>query len=132
MPPRSQEALKSYNIMDPLLREAVAENPRFPPQPDIVSTRTARNGYLDRLRAFTPIPGPVPGVSEEDHRIRVRDGAEITVRVYTPEKEPEGGSPLICMFHEGGWCFGNMDDEALNCRMFCRDLKAVCVNVDYR
>ncbi|EME44667.1 hypothetical protein DOTSEDRAFT_72203 [Dothistroma septosporum NZE10] len=36
------------------------------------------------------------------------------------------------MFHEGGWCMGDLTDEDLNCRMFSRDLGAVCVNVDYR
>jgi acetyl esterase/lipase len=36
------------------------------------------------------------------------------------------------MFHEGGWRMGDLTDEDLNCRMFARDLDAVCVNVDYR
>lgn len=27
---------------------------------------------------------------------------------------------------------GDLTDEALNCRMFCRDLGAVCLNVEYR
>ncbi|KAK6396585.1 hypothetical protein LTR65_008483 [Meristemomyces frigidus] len=34
--------------------------------------------------------------------------------------------------HEGGWSMGDLTDEDLNCRMFARDLGAVCVNVDYR
>jgi acetyl esterase/lipase len=36
------------------------------------------------------------------------------------------------MMHEGGWTSGDLTDEDLNCRMFARDLGAVCVNVDYR
>ena len=36
------------------------------------------------------------------------------------------------MFHEGGWVMGELADEDLNCRMFTRDLGAVCVNVEYR
>lgn len=36
------------------------------------------------------------------------------------------------MYHEGGWSMGDLTDEDLNCRMFTRDLGAVCVNVEYR
>ena len=41
-------------------------------------------------------------------------------------------NPLIMMFHEGAWMMGDLTDEDLNCRMFARDLGAVCVNVEYR
>ncbi|KAI4947437.1 hypothetical protein J4E91_006791 [Alternaria rosae] len=36
------------------------------------------------------------------------------------------------MYHEGGWSMGDLTDEDMNCRMFARDLGAVCVNVEYR
>ena len=36
------------------------------------------------------------------------------------------------MYHEGGWCMGDLSDEDQNCRLFSRGLGAVCVNVDYR
>jgi acetyl esterase/lipase len=36
------------------------------------------------------------------------------------------------MYHEGGFSMGDLTDEDLNCRMFTRDLGAVCVNVGYR
>lgn len=64
----------------------------------------------------------------------MRDGEKIQVRVYQPVKgtPDERGSPLIMMYHEGGWCMGDLTDEDLNCRMFARDLGAVCVNVEYR
>jgi acetyl esterase/lipase len=55
------------------------------------------------------------------------------VKVYQPVAgPPEDGSPLIMMYHEGGWSMGDLTDEDMNCRMFTRDLGAVCVNVDYR
>jgi acetyl esterase/lipase len=67
------------------------------------------------------------------HDVTTRDGASIRVRVYQPASEPpEGGSPLVCMYHEGGWSMGDLTDEDMNCRMFARDLGAVCVNVEYR
>lgn len=46
--------------------------------------------------------------------------------------KPPHDSALILAFHEGGWSHGDLTDEDLNCRMFSRDLGAVCVNVEYR
>ena len=60
------------------------------------------------------------------------DGQAIRVRIYSPKQAPPDGSPLILMYHEGGWRMGDLTDEDLNCRMFCRDLGAVCINVEYR
>jgi acetyl esterase/lipase len=95
--------------------------------------RTDRANHLAGLRHFYPIPGPIPdSVNETEYFVQVRDGTEIRVLIYTPKKAPHVGSPLIAMFHEGGWCMGDLTDETLNCRMFCRDQGAVCVNVEYR
>ena len=79
------------------------------------------------------IPGPIPeDVREEDKKITVRDGSEITVRIYTPVRRPDAGSPLIILYHEGGWAMGDLTDEEVNARLLSRDLGAVCVNVEYR
>ena len=65
--------------------------------------------------------------------IPVRDGTEIRVRIYTPvQKKATDETPLIVMYHEGGWSMGGLVDEEVNCRLFSRDLGAVCVNVEYR
>lgn len=55
-------------------------------------------------------------------------------RIYSPEQgNGEGrGRPLIVMYQEGGWTTGDLTDEEVNCRLFSRDLGAVCVNVSYR
>lgn len=136
MPPRSREELEATNVVDPELRKAIEQYPLPPSMPttDMPASRANRNAHLNKRRPLTPISAPVPGVSEKDLKVPMRDGHEITVRVYTPEESKvlKGGSPLIMMFHEGGWCWGDLDDEALNCRMFSRDLGAVCINVDYR
>lgn len=71
-------------------------------------------------------------MTETTHRVPARDGHNIPVKIYVPVKKPPAGSPLIVMLHEGGWVMGDLSDEDLNCRMFSRDLGAVCVNVDYR
>lgn len=94
--------------------------------------RASRAAHLQNLRQYSVIPGPLPEVEETDQLIPTRDGAEIRIRIYTPNQPPAEGSPLIVMYHEGGWCMGDLSDEELNCRNFCKNLGAVCVNVEYR
>jgi acetyl esterase/lipase len=96
--------------------------------------RTNRAAHLAAVRQHYPIPGPIPEVQEHEQQIPMRDGENITVRVYTPvpSLEPGDGSPLYIAFHEGGWSMGDLTDEDMNCRMFSKEFGAVCVNVDYR
>lgn len=85
--------------------------------------------------ALVSYPGPIPElVTEEMHNVPTRNGASIRVKVYQPVAGPAKGksSPLILVYHEGGWMMGDLIDEDLNCRMFARDLVAACVNVEYR
>ncbi|KAH7113286.1 Alpha/Beta hydrolase protein [Dendryphion nanum] len=112
----------------------------FDSRPDNISGNTffeirdSRAAHLARLRHLYPIPGPIPSqVTETMHTIPTRDGHSINVRVYQPVSgPPPDGSPLILMYHEGGWSMGDLTDEDQNCRLFARDLGAVCVNVEYR
>lgn len=105
---------------------------------DYSAHREHRATKLRELHHLRYLPGPIPDqVVEEDHKIPVRDGAEITVRIYRPSHVAAPAAvaqsrPLIVMYHEGGWAMGDLTDEEVNCRLFCRDLGAVCVNVDYR
>ncbi len=95
--------------------------------------RANRAAHLAKLRHLYPISGPIPKeVRETEHQVPVRDGATVRVRIYTPVIKPSGGSPLIVMFHEGGWSMGDLTDEDQNCRLFSSDLGAVSVNVEYR
>lgn len=97
--------------------------------------RTNRFAHLAKLRHLYPIPGPIPSeVRETTHQIPARGGHNIPVKVYSPVSVPTSGSasPLVVMLHEGGWCLGDWTDEDQNCRLFARELGAVCVNVDYR
>jgi len=142
MAPRSKEELVSLAVMDPALAAALKKGPpiTMPQKPsDMVPGQTyhsiLREHRAAGLRAKWPLrylPGPIAEVSERDQKIPVRDGSEITIRIYTPVAKREGGSPLIVMFHEGGWGMGDLSDEEVNCRLFARDLGAVCVNVEYR
>jgi acetyl esterase/lipase len=127
------EVLQS-GILSPMYKAAFEANPIPINRGDVFEQRTARAAHLQKLRHLYSIPGPIPDtVKETLYTVPTRDGEEIRVKVYQPvEGPPEGGSPLTMMYHEGGWSMGDLTDEDLNCRMFARDLDAVCVNVEYR
>ncbi|KAF2184123.1 alpha/beta-hydrolase [Zopfia rhizophila CBS 207.26] len=130
----TREDLIRSSEVDPEYKKAYDARPRHAQGVDIFDHRAKRAAHLEKLRHLYPIPGPIPNeVIETMHDVPTRDGASIRVRVYQPKSgPPDGGSPLIMMYHEGGWCMGDLTDEDLNSRMFARDLGAVCVNVEYR
>ena len=59
-------------------------------------------------------------------------GAEIPIRVYTPERAANAARPLIVAMHGGGWVFGNLTMSDWMCGAVSRDLDAVVVSVGYR
>ncbi|KAF6805751.1 lipase 2, partial [Colletotrichum musicola] len=141
MAPRTREELLAYGIPDPDFEAELEARPIRGPQPsdpyygrdDFFAMREHRATRLREKHHLRYLPGPVPEqVREEDRKVTARDGHEITIRVYTPVKSLSGGSPLIVMYHEGGWSSGDLTDEEVNCRLFSRDLCAICVNVEYR
>lgn len=140
MTPRTREVLDSLAIIHPTLAAALEKGPPIS-QPklsdyynrkDHTALREHRAAMLKEKWALRYLPGLIAEVTEQDRKIPVRDGSEIIIRVYKPVTEKEGGSPLIVMFHEGGWGMGDLSDEEVNCRLFSRELGAVCVNVEYR
>lgn len=132
---RTTSELRASNIISPILTEAVQKRTFETTDPDPLVRRQQRADHLARLRQYMPLGGkPIPEVEERDVKVGVRDGHEVRVRVYTSREE--GGDvdagPLILMFHEGGFTAGDLTDEEMNCRLFCREFGAVCVNVEYR
>lgn len=78
------------------------------------------------------VGGPVAGVAEADHDVPTRDGLSIVVRSYTPDLRPLKGSPLIVMYHGGGFCIGDLLTITPLCRILAMKLGAVVLNVAYR
>lgn len=127
MAPRTKEELLSFSVIDPALAAALKKGPpnRIPQPTDPYygqtghsALRAHRAAVLKEKWPLRYLPGPIPEVEEKDWKVPVRDGAEIRVRIYTPVLKKEGGSPLIVMFHEGGWGMGDLSDEEVNCRKF--------------
>jgi acetyl esterase/lipase len=77
-------------------------------------------------------PGTPDDIIEEDFHVTGRDGYKILVRLHKPKGPPPSGSPLIVVYHGGGYCLGDLSNEEINCRNFAREFGAVCLNVDYR
>ncbi|KAH9884891.1 putative lipase/esterase [Xylariomycetidae sp. FL2044] len=143
MAPRTREELVAYGVMDPAMKAELRRVPLRAPQPsdpyygqkDYFAARAHRAATLREKHHLRYLPGPIPGqVVEEDREIPVRDGSRIRVRVYRPVEgtREASGRPLVVMYHEGSWSMGDLSDEETNCRLFCRDLGAICVNVQYR
>jgi acetyl esterase len=57
-------------------------------------------------------------------------GADIPVRVYTPEGE--GPYPILVYFHGGGWVLGDLEAQDADCRNIADGAGCVVVSVDYR
>ncbi|WP_281173038.1 alpha/beta hydrolase [Viridibacillus arvi] len=65
-----------------------------------------------------------------DRKIPVRDGSEISVRIYTPNGK--GPFPIIVYYHGGGWVFGNLETADAGCHLLATEANAIVVSVDYR
>jgi len=68
--------------------------------------------------------------SIEDHKITVRDGEQITVRLYTPVLGKT--LPVIVYYHGGGWVYGNLESADAGCQLLADQAQAIVVSVDYR
>jgi acetyl esterase/lipase len=136
--PKSHEQLSALNNISKELKEHVATRPvRLPSfEKGIQGLRSARAAHLHSLHHLLPIPGPIPeSVEEKDVFVPVTDDPDpkICVRVYAPTNlEQTSRCPIIVLYHEGGWMFGDLTDEEMNARLFARDLGAICLNVEYR
>ena len=60
-----------------------------------------------------------------------RNSATITVRIHRPAVPPADGCPGMVLFHGGGFCLGDCDNELALCRRWTA-LGGVAVNVAYR
>lgn len=74
----------------------------------------------------------VPGVTEKDIQIPVRDGASNPARVYSPEGASGAGKPLLVMAFGGGYVLGNLESEETNCRKWVTNHGGIAVSISYR
>lgn len=92
------------------------------------SAEELRAASIKRGLTIRPVVEPVGKVIQRT----VQTGtAEIPIRIYQPDsaKLP---TPLVMVFHGGGWVVGNTDSEDVTSRGMCRRLNATVISVDYR
>jgi len=75
---------------------------------------------------------PPPEIKQTDLQYTTEDGHQNRARLYQPVSPPAGGSPLIVMFHGGGYCLGQPESEEQSCRNFVQAFGAVCISGAYR
>ena len=123
---------QQYNKPNTELVQLLKSLPEAPPfRRDVDAMRQAN--VERRKNQQANIPFEVSGVVENNIEIPSRDSHTIPARVYRPVSAPSGGgSPLVVMFHGGGFVMGDVESEQPNCRLFSKNLDAVCVNVVYR
>ncbi|MFJ7698569.1 alpha/beta hydrolase [Lysinibacillus fusiformis] len=84
------------------------------------------------MRTVTPWHSPnKPTLSSiQDQPITVRDGAQITLRLYIPTHDQP--LPVIVYYHGGGWVYGNLESVDAGCQLLADQAQAIVVSVDYR
>lgn len=65
-----------------------------------------------------------------DRTIPMRDGVEIPIRIYRPNRE--ANLPIILNYHGGGWVLGNLQQADPFCRKVAKGVGAIVISVDYR
>ncbi|EON62302.1 hypothetical protein W97_01523 [Coniosporium apollinis CBS 100218] len=120
--------------MDPELKEFLDKVGPLPSLADAPSIQGVRDALA---QAFPPVPGiSVPenmdGVKKNELSIPVRDGSSIRALLYQPEAPPKEGSPLVVLYHGGGWCLGMPEMTEVDCVNFVQQFGCVCISVDYR
>jgi acetyl esterase/lipase len=104
-----------------------------PPPPVTYEISVHREISLGRRDLLLRILGPPPeGVIQTQTSYTTRDGHANRAILYQPSKPPPKGSPLIIMYHGGGYCVGFPEGEEQTCRNLVTTFGAVCLSIAYR
>lgn len=96
---------------------------------------------LDSFKAFADrrnvqlreLLGNVPeDIKQSETKYTTSDGTQLRVKVYQPAEPPSEGSPLVVMYHGGGFCIGMPEGEEQTCRNLVQGFGVVCFSMQYR
>ena len=103
------------------------------PKPDYSDIRVYAKFVEKRVQDIIVALGEPPSnIKQTDHSITATDGLPLRLRVYQPTEPPRSGSPLIILYHGGGFCVGGLESEELLCRNLVRAFGAVSISAQYR
>ena len=103
------------------------------PQPDY-SDLTYYKAMADKRNeaAMKELGESPPEVKATELQYSTADGTKLRAKLYQPTSLPSSGSPLIVMYHAGGFCLGAPESEEQTCRNFVQAFGAVCISASYR
>lgn len=120
--------------IDPELEQVLSQMPPAPGIGDFSDVPACREYMRGRMQQLVTsgiiLPIDMTGVSKEEIKIPVRDGATVRALLYKPEKS--SGGPLALFFHGGGWCIGMPEMHERDCVGLVKSHGAVAISVDYR
>lgn len=130
--PRTLEEIEAFAQIDPEFAQAVKS---APPLPNITEyapqdIRLGAKAFAQQFAEANPVDPA--SILIENITIPARDQYPIPARLYKPATSVTGQSPLVVIFHGGGYVLGGPENEELACRSYVKELGVVVVNVDYR
>ena len=125
-------AVPCQPMVDALKQRPIPDMAGGDPDASLITIRKNRADFLAKLRHLYPIPSKPDSVKELYHTVKARDGYDIPIKITTPAKSSPQKSPLVVLYHEGGWCVGDFTDEDHDAWQFSRDLNAVCEDISGR
>ncbi|KAG2413118.1 hypothetical protein HFD88_010677 [Aspergillus terreus] len=116
---------------DAIVQAAGGKLPSFGNGSDINASRQILAQILAQMAAQGPAPD-YTGIKKSKVDVPVRDGSTINSLLYQPASPPAGGSPLVLLFHSGGFCMGVPELQEPLALELTRKHGAVVIIVDYR
>lgn len=81
------------------------------------------------MKALGPSP---PEIKTTEVQYPAEDGTLLRAKLYQPTKPPQNGSPLVVLFHGGGFCIGAPEGEEQTARNLVQAYGVVAVSASYR
>ena len=73
-----------------------------------------------------------PEIKATELQYPADDGTKLRAKLYQPTNPPKNGSPLVVLFHGGGFCIGAPEGEEQTARNIVQAFGAVAVSASYR
>ncbi|KAH7119488.1 Alpha/Beta hydrolase protein [Dactylonectria estremocensis] len=127
----SGKAVEQTGKMDPELHQILQLIPSPPPDWSNLD-QFLEFANVRQAKVLEDLESSISGVKESDVLYPTRDLTKQRAKLYQPAVKPTDGSPLVVLFHGGGFCTGTPEGEAITARNLTRAFSAVCVSISYR
>ncbi|KIV92416.1 hypothetical protein PV10_03716 [Exophiala mesophila] len=126
-----KDYLLSLGQIDPELK-AFLEKANLPP-PDYGNLKVFKELVAKRNEAAMALLGEPPAeIKQTELQYPAEDGTQLRAKLYQPTNPPKEGSPLVVLFHGGGFCIGAPEGEEQTARNLVQAFGAVAISASYR